>query len=305
MAIFDPMAAARRRRLYLFGLIPTSSGNGSPGSTAPGPTAADISTTPSDIQSPPVSTSRSPVIPGSARPPAPVRRNFRPLREAVQDRQNSITWLFTGQSLPGQLGEASEIPLSGIVGLNVRNYLERTSDPIIDTTGPDLRVIDLLQQFETRIERFQPHVVVIGGSLIEADRGIDGLPKFERNLVRLIHACRRLGSDVVLQTPRFVPSASQAEEIDGPVYIEAIRSLAAEQGVGLVDHWSAEAVRPLNPAVHLVPDPSANAFDVRSGGGRKDGDGMTLLARFVNDLELPGADSNSAAASGTASRLES
>ena len=288
MAIFHSMAADRRRRLYLLGLIPSSS--------ADAPSAAALATNAAtSIVRGGQTGGTSPAVPA-----VPASSPFRPLGEAVRDLGRPMTWVFSGQSLPGQLGESTEVPLSGIVGLYVRNGLERSSDPIIDTTGPDLRVIDLLQQFDKRVARFHPQVVVIGGSLIEADRGIAGLPRFERNLVRLIHACRRIGSDIVLQTPRFVAGESSAEEIDGPVYVEAIRSIAAEQGVGLVDHWTAEAATPLDPSVRIAPT-HANAYDMSGGGGTSGGDGMKLLARFVNDLDLPGAESTVASTSGAAS----
>lgn len=260
MSIFDPAAAARRAR-FQFWLERSQDKRAAADMSAVSESAAGAGK-----QVGPAATLQA--------PPAPVE-SFRPLAEAVADRRTPLTWVFTGQSLPGSIGDDPEVPLSGLVGVFVRNVLERASDPIIDTTGPDVRIRDLLKQFSQRVARFRPQVVVVGGSLSEADRGIDGLPRFEHHLVRFIHECRRIGSDVVLQTPRYVPGEQGRDDIDGLVYVEAIRSIAAEQGVPVVDHWEREA------AAVKVAAPSSDPFD-REG----------LLGRFVADLELLAAVSS-------------
>ena len=254
MSIFDPAAAARRQRLQFW----------LDRSRQQSPVAEQVGGNDSSVDPPKL----APAETNSALP-SPTVRPFRPLSEGVADRRTPMTWVFTGQPLPGSVGEDCEVPLSGLVGVFVRNVLERTADPIIDTTGPDLRIRDLLKQFSQRVARFRPQVVVVGGSLSEADRGIDGLPRFEHHLVRFIHECRRIGSDVVLQTPRYVPGESGRDDIDGLVYVEAIRSIAAEQGVAVVDHWEREA------ALAASPERTDDPFD-REG----------LLGRFVTDLEL-------------------
>jgi len=257
MSIFDPAAAVRRQR-YQFWLEQSQAKPAAGNIPHQTPAAEPERISPASAEA---ATSQPAALPAFGK--------FRPLGESVADRAAPMTWVFTGQSLPGSVGGDSEIPLSGLVGVFVRNVLERAADPIIDTTGPDLRIRDLLKQFHQRISRFRPQVVVVGGSLSEADRGIDGLPRFEHHLVRFIHECRRIGSDVVLQTPRYVPGGAGRDDIDGLVYVEAIRSLAAEQGVGLVDHWEQEA------AMAASPERPSDPLD-REG----------LLARFVTEVGL-------------------
>ena len=93
----------------------------------------------------------------------------------------------------------------------------------------------MLFDFERRIAKFEPDICFLSLSIAEADS--KAVERFERMLVRLIRWAKKFDCQMVVQTPPCLPSKSDAELTRRLILVEAIRSIAAEHSVPLVDHW--------------------------------------------------------------------
>jgi hypothetical protein len=152
-----------------------------------------------------------------------------------------LVWVFTGDNYrrPSSLKESAVVaPLSGLAGLILREQFDRSTDAFVDSTGPALRTADLSGEFSARIGQFHPQIVVLSVSPAEASRGLDGLQRFERNLIALNRKVAEAGGHLILQTPPCLDDQSSSEAVDLLVYVEAVRGISAEQSIPLIDHWT-------------------------------------------------------------------
>lgn len=215
MTGFSAEQADRRRRLFLLAQLHSRSA------------------VPETASNEPASTSE----PGSA--PVPTwKRKRRPFEAAIADRATPLAWVFTGEPACGSQDGGPSVPLSGLAGVAIRETLRRQTDAFVDTSSPGLRLTELLQDFDRRVARFRPDVLVVGTTTREEIRALKGLPRFERRLIQLTRYCHRRGCEVILMTPTFRAATSAEDEIDRLVYVEATRGIAAEHDIPLVDLWA-------------------------------------------------------------------
>ena len=217
MTGFSAEQADRRRRLFLLAQLQSR---------------AEVSRTAS---------SETATAPEAESAPVPVpawKRKRRPFETAIADRATPLAWVFTGEPACGSQDDGPSVPLSGLAGVAIRENLLRQTDAFVDTSSPGLRLTELLQDFDRRVARFRPDILVVGTTTREEIRGLKGLPRFERRLIQLTRYCHRRGCEVILMTPTFRAAASPEEEIDRLVYVEATRGIAAEHAIPLVDLWA-------------------------------------------------------------------
>lgn len=215
MTGFSAEQADRRRRLFLLAQLHSRS--------AVSETASSEPATAPEVGSAPVLT---------------WKRKRRSLEAAIADRATPLAWVFTGEPACGSHDDGPSVPLSGLAGVAIRENLRRQTDAFVDTSSPGLRLTELLQDFDRRVARFRPDVLVVGTTTREEIRALKGLPRFERRLIQLTRYCHRRGCEVILMTPTYRAAASPEEEIDRLVYVEATRGIAAEHAIPLVDLWT-------------------------------------------------------------------
>ena len=148
-----------------------------------------------------------------------------------------VSWLFVGDSFtPKDVTEPRpwRAYTNRFAGA-VRSHFRRPKDVFIDATFPSARLSEVLFDFERRIAKFEPDICFLSLSIAEADS--KAVERFERMLVRLIRWAKKFDCQMVVQTPPCLPSKSDAELTRRLILVEAIRSIAAEHSVPLVDHW--------------------------------------------------------------------
>ncbi|SFJ37159.1 hypothetical protein SAMN05421753_11937 [Planctomicrobium piriforme] len=149
----------------------------------------------------------------------------------------SVTWLFTGDTLtlPGQPSERN----SHVSALThaIRDELGRYDDAFISSEAPRLRLRELLDNFEQRIGRFAPHIVIVSCGVEELRATGESSLAFERMFHELIERIRGAGAVAVINTPPRPEMGEGVEHADELIRLEAIRACTAESPAFLVDHW--------------------------------------------------------------------
>lgn len=132
----------------------------------------------------------------------------------------------------------------------IRYELRRLDDVVIKTAYDGNTTRHLLESFEWRVEQFQPRVVFVMAGANDCCVGPEGvrvpLGEFKDNLGLLIKRIRAMkGALPVLQTTcPLWPGGAPTREPNFPKYMSAIRSVARNADVPLIDHsayWQQKA----------------------------------------------------------------
>lgn len=152
-----------------------------------------------------------------------------------------MTWLFVGDSITqGVLHTHGARNFVEHCGEVIRWETGRIHDVVINAGVSGWRVPDLLADFDFRVTRFAPDVVVAMLGTNDATAGADGVTAFRQQLSELITRVRATGAHLVLQVPpplRGEPSGRTA--MAG--YADVVRAVARAETVPLADHdldWS-------------------------------------------------------------------
>jgi lysophospholipase L1-like esterase len=103
---------------------------------------------------------------------------------------------------------------------------------------------DLLPEFHWRAGRFAPDAVFVLFGTNDMVAGEDGVRGFRYRLDQVVQRSRDVGATVVLQTPPPVLDEGQRNPRLLALYAQAVREVADDLGVLLVDHaaaWQAAA----------------------------------------------------------------
>ncbi len=184
---------------------------------------------------------------------------------SVATSREAMTWVFAGDSIThGCLHTHGS-----------RNYVEhctevlrwetgRTTDVVVNVGVSGWRVPDLLANFDFRLGRFAPDVVLLMLGTNDATAGRAGVGAFASQLEELVRWIKDVGADLVLQVPPLLRGDTSGRAAM-PVYCEAIRDVARRLEVRVVDHardwgdhlpdggldeWLADDIHP-NAAGHL------------------------------------------------------
>jgi len=155
-----------------------------------------------------------------------------------------VVWLFTGDSVTaGGQHTAGGRTASELFGERVRVELGRKRDVIVNTAVGGWQVTNVADDFERSVARFSPDVVFIGLGLNDSRHEESGVPAFRTAYAEL---CRRISEAGALPVPQTsnIGLATGAPFVRAHLasYVAAVREVAAEQGLPLVDHhavWSA------------------------------------------------------------------
>lgn len=132
--------------------------------------------------------------------------------------------------------------------------IARALDAVINTAISGNSTKDLLHSFADRAQKFRPDLayLMIGMNDCSKKRPPErqvSLDEFRLNLRELTRRFREMGTLVVLQTtcPVIPGSGPEDREFTLPAYMEAIRELASEENLPLVDHHAHWLARPAFP----------------------------------------------------------
>lgn len=160
---------------------------------------------------------------------------------AIELGPGPMTWLFVGDSITqGVLHTDGARNFVEHCGEVIRWEAGRIRDVVINAGVSGWRVPDVLADFDFRVTRFAPDVVVAMLGTNDATAGANGVSAFEQQLTELVTRIRATGAQLVLQ----VPPPLRGEPSDRAAmagYVEAVRAVAQRHSVLLVDHdldWS-------------------------------------------------------------------
>lgn len=164
----------------------------------------------------------------------------RPLSRAA-----SLTWMYVGDSLePPATAGRDWRSFAGRLTETIRQTAGRSRDVVIEQLAAGQTLSAALDEATESIARFRPDLLLVSIGPHEAAAGRRGLAAFEQALTMLIHRARQGQTLPILCTPPRVPTAEAKATVDQLIYAEAVRSIAAEYDLPLVDHfahWEAAA----------------------------------------------------------------
>lgn len=159
------------------------------------------------------------------------------IRELVQQDEPAV-WAFLGdESTMGIHISRDQRSFVDLFGERLRWELRRFPDVTINAGIPNADSSSCLQHAEERCFRFRPDAVLIMIGIHDAVQGEEGLSKFKRNLVELISKVRNANATPVLQTPCCVSYEGMNSIPALPAYVDAIREVAGQADIPLIDHW--------------------------------------------------------------------
>ncbi len=153
--------------------------------------------------------------------------------------ENPLTWIFYGDSIThGSTHTFGWRDYTELFAERIRGELGRPMDMIIDSAISGNKTYDLLDSFDWRVGRFNPDVVfmMIGMNDCSENAPID-LEGFTNNLRLLSKKIEEVGAICVMQTTcPIIPHHAPDREPYFSDYMEAIRKVAAEKSLPLIDH---------------------------------------------------------------------
>lgn len=168
---------------------------------------------------------------------------------AVADRQRlaaaladpaPLNWLITGDSITHGLvhtqgGRSYPEHLHELI----RGELERVRDVVVNSAISGNRIVDILDDWERRVAAWNPDVVtlMIGTNDVSTGgpRPVLTPEEYAASLREFVRRARGLDAVVVLQTPPSVDGLNAPERARIGTFAAAVRQVAAEEDVILVD----------------------------------------------------------------------
>jgi len=153
----------------------------------------------------------------------------------INDKKTALTWVITGDSIThGAWFTKGARSYPEHLAERVRGELLRFRDIIINTGVSGEISSGLLADFDWRVLRFHPDVVSINLGMNDCAR--IPVEQHKKEMAEMITKAKQAGAIVILHTTNTVfAEHSHAEKL--PPFIEAVRQLAAEHDVMLVDHY--------------------------------------------------------------------
>jgi len=159
--------------------------------------------------------------------------------KSIFDRKEPAVWLFTGNSITqGAKHTHGQRAYPEIFAERVRFEMGRGRDVVINTAISGHATQHILNDFQHRVARFQPDVVVlmIGTNDADTRRNIS-VVQFENNLMQLIRKIREINAVLVLLTPNPIIAHLDQSRKDLEQYVMKIRELSEKNHLILVDNW--------------------------------------------------------------------
>ena len=211
--------------------------------------------------------------------------DYATLHRLLANEQEPMMWLFVGDSIThGCLHTHGFRSFAEhwmeLVKWEYRTARgsRRTNDIVLNTAVSGETAAGFLRHAEWRLKQFRAHVVFINFGINDGSRK-RSTDDFRADLQQIIELVRQQGAIPVLQTP----SLTLAGEAYRPLYAAAVRQVAEEQLVLLVDHaaaWEAHAGKAgasATPGAASVPAP----HELMNDNLHPNGFGHRLMAQTI------------------------
>lgn len=162
--------------------------------------------------------------------------DFTKLHALVKNKQPLI-WIITGDSITHGAKHTN----------GMRSYPEhwaelirwdkkRTQDTVINTGVSGDTMPRILKQWKERVASFSPQIVSLNMGMNDCAGGAENLSQYTNDLKTFVQKVRQINAIPILQVPSVTLSGNGAREKNLPKYAQAVRDVAKEQKVLLVDH---------------------------------------------------------------------
>ena len=153
----------------------------------------------------------------------------------LKSKETALTWVITGDSIThGAWFTNGARSYPEHLAERVRGEMLRFRDIIINTGVSGEISTGLLADYDWRVLRFKPDVVSINLGMNDCARV--PLEQHKKEMVEMITKAKQSGAIVILHATNTVFSEhGHAKKL--PPFIEAVRELAKEHDVMLVDHY--------------------------------------------------------------------
>jgi lysophospholipase L1-like esterase len=153
----------------------------------------------------------------------------------IGDKDKALTWVITGDSIThGAWFTVGARSYPEHLAERVRGEMLRFRDIIINTGVSGEVSTGLLGDFDWRVLRFKPDVVSINLGMNDCARV--PLEQHKKEMGEMITRAKQAGAIVILHATNTV-YAEHGHAGKLPPFIEAVRQLAVEHDVMLVDHY--------------------------------------------------------------------
>jgi lysophospholipase L1-like esterase len=172
--------------------------------------------------------------------------------QRLLEADQPVKWLFYGDSIThGARHTFGQRDYTQLFSERIRYEMGRGMDVVINTAISGHTTVTLLEGHDWRVRQFQPHVVfvMIGTNDCFRGNGIS-VSQFTANLNRLVDCFEADHILPVLQTScPLLPNSDSEREPTFADYMPAVREVAAQRQLPLVDHMQYWQQR---PALHYV-----------------------------------------------------
>jgi len=153
----------------------------------------------------------------------------------IEHKDTALTWVITGDSIThGAWFTKGDRSYPEHLAERVRGEMLRFRDIIINTGVSGEISTGLLADFDWRVLRFNPDVVSINLGMNDCAR--IPVEQHKKEMGEMITKAKQAGAIVILHATNTVfTEHGHAQKL--PPFIEAVRQLAAEHDVMLVDHY--------------------------------------------------------------------
>lgn len=153
----------------------------------------------------------------------------------IKDKETALTWVITGDSIThGAWFTQGARSYPEHLAERVRGEMLRFRDIIINTGVSGEISTGLLADYDWRVLRFKPDVVSINLGMNDCAR--IPVEQYKKEMGEMITRAKQAGAIVILHATNTV-FAEHKHARALPPFIEAVRQLAAEHDVMLVDHY--------------------------------------------------------------------
>jgi len=179
----------------------------------------------------------TPVSGAVGKPVSEQEPELSPLAQAIKQKietSENITWLFTGDSIThGALWTRGYESFPQIFEKRVRNEMGRIGDTVINAGVSSGTTDSFLANEEYQMNCYNADVVFIMFGM--NDCVTITVDKFKTNLIRIVDDVRNKGAIPVLMAVN--PAINASNRANLPSYINAVRQIASDYNVLLIDHY--------------------------------------------------------------------
>jgi len=169
----------------------------------------------------------------------PAKADIEKLNQIIANKSNPAIWIFTGNSITQGAKHTHGLrSYPEIFGERIRWEMGRSRDFIINTAISGNTTMDILSDFERRIGRFNPTVVIlmIGTNDAAVSKNIS-LDNFASNLSQLITKIRNIGAIPIFLSPNPITD-KETDRSRLPAYVTKSKETAIDNHVLFVDNWT-------------------------------------------------------------------